>query len=100
MVDVTIAGRPYRLLLDTGAARTQLAADEYTSALRPVGEDVSSASFGASVIEPVVTVTELAVGPVRIARLEVTRGQRAAGPVLGMDVLGGTAAISGCRMLC
>jgi hypothetical protein len=88
MVDATIAGRPYRLLLDTGAARTQLNVDEYTSALQPVGEDVSSASFGGSVTEPVVTITDLAIGPLRLAELDVTRSQHGAGQVLGMDVLG------------
>src|SRR5215469_14223204 len=65
MVDVTIARRPYRLLLDTGAARTQLNGDKYTSALRAIGEHESSASFGSSVIEPVVTITDLAIGPLQ-----------------------------------
>ena len=35
MVEVTVAGRPYRLVLDTGAARSQLEADDYTSGLTP-----------------------------------------------------------------
>jgi Aspartyl protease len=88
LVDATIAGRPYRLLLDTGAARTQLNADEYTSALRPVGEDASAGSFGGSMTGPVVTVTDVAIGPLRLAALEVTRGGRGPGQALGMDVLG------------
>jgi len=88
MVDATIAGRPYRLVLDTGAARTQLNADEYTSALHPVGEDASSASFGSSVTEAVVTITDLAIGPLRLATIDVTRSERGLNPVLGMDVLG------------
>ncbi|HVB41882.1 MAG TPA: retropepsin-like aspartic protease [Streptosporangiaceae bacterium] len=87
MVDATIAGRPYRLLLDTGAARTQLRTDAYTSALRPVGEGMSSASFGSSVTEPVVTVSDLAIGPLRLATLDVARTERGLGQVLGMDVL-------------
>lgn len=92
LVDVTVAGRPYRLVLDTGAARTQLTADEYTSALRPVGEDASAGSFGGRVTEPVVTITDLVVGPLRIATLDVTRSgpklSHGPGPdVLGMDVL-------------
>ena len=49
MVDATIAGRPYQLVLDTGAARTQLDADEYTSGLSRVGEDSSFAAFGGRV---------------------------------------------------
>jgi hypothetical protein len=88
MVDATIAGRPYRLILDTGAARTQLSADEYTSALRPVGADASYGTFGGSVTEPVVTITDLAVGPLRIATLDVTRSERQLSQGLGMDVLG------------
>ncbi|MHB1431536.1 MAG: aspartyl protease family protein [Streptosporangiaceae bacterium] len=88
LVDAVVAGRPYRLLLDTGAARTQLRADDYTSALRPVGADESSASFGGSVTEPVVTVTDLALGSLRLASLDVTRGGHSRAQVLGMDVLG------------
>ncbi len=37
-VDVTIASRPYRLLLHTGAARTQLNLGEYTETLPPIGQ--------------------------------------------------------------
>jgi hypothetical protein len=88
LVDATIAGRRYRLLLDTGAARTQLDPDEYTSALRPVGQDSSSAAFGGRATDQVVTITDLAVGQLRVARLDVTRSQRATGSRLGMDVLG------------
>lgn len=88
LVDARIAGRPYRLILDTGAARTQLHADEYTSALRSVSEDASSASFGGRVSEPIVTITDLAIGPLRLASLDVTRSERGLGQVLGMDVLG------------
>lgn len=93
MVEATIAGRPYRLTLDTGAARTQLTADEYTSALRPVGEDASSGTFGGRVTRPLVTIADLVVGPLRIAALDVTRSGRtldqAPGTgILGMDVLG------------
>jgi predicted aspartyl protease len=88
LVDAVVAGRPYRLLLDTGAARTQLRADDYTSALRPVGADESSASFGGTVTEPVVTVTDLTLGSLRLASLDVTRGERGGAQVLGMDVLG------------
>ncbi len=87
MVDATIAGRPYRLVLDTGAAHTQLDADEYTSGLSPVGEDSSFAAFGGRVTDPVVTITDLEVGPLQVARLDVTRSERAAGNLLGMDVL-------------
>jgi hypothetical protein len=88
LVDATIAGRPYRLVLDTGAARTQLDADDYTSGLSPVGADASSAAFGGRVSDPVVTVTDLAAGDLRVAALDVTRSESAAGARLGMDVIG------------
>ena len=87
-VDATIAGRPYRLILDTGAARTTLDPDDYTRGLSPVGQDASSAAFGGRVTEPLVTVTDLAVGPLRVASLDVVRSEREVGSLLGMDVLG------------
>ncbi|MHB1594842.1 MAG: aspartyl protease family protein [Streptosporangiaceae bacterium] len=73
LVDAVVAGRPYRLLLDTGAARTRLRADDYTSALSPIDADASSASFGGTVTEPVVTVTDLTLGSLRLASLDVPR---------------------------
>ena len=33
MVDGTIAGRPYRFVLDTGTARTHVVADNFTTTL-------------------------------------------------------------------
>jgi hypothetical protein len=33
LVDGTIAGRPYRFVLDTGTARTKIVADEFTATL-------------------------------------------------------------------
>lgn len=88
LVDATVAGRPYRMVLDTGAARTQLEADEYTSALPVAGEDSSHAVFGGRVTDPLVTVTDLVAGALRVAALEVTRGAPGLGHRLGMDVLG------------
>ncbi len=88
LVDATIAGRPYRLVLDTGAARSQLEADEYTSGLPAAGEDTSLAAFGGRVTDPLVTVTDLVAGTLRVAALDVTRGARGLGHRLGMDVLG------------
>ena len=88
LVEATVAGRPYRMLLDTGAARSQLVADEYTLSLSPVHEDSSSAAFGGEVTDPVVTVTDLVAGPLRIPALDVTRSESGQGNLLGMDVLG------------
>jgi predicted aspartyl protease len=90
MVDGTIAGRPYRFILDTGAARTQVEADGYTAALSSVAGDSSSGVF-ASHAHPIVTITNLAVGPLQAATLEVTRAepvQQYVRNLLGMDVLG------------
>ena len=90
MVDGTVAGRSYRFILDTGAARTQLEADEYTTALRTVAVDTSSGAFGVRSANPVVTITDLAVGPLQAATLEVERvegGGPQARNLLGMDVL-------------
>ena len=88
LVEATVAGRPYRMLLDTGAARSQLEADEYTLSLSPVHGDSSSAAFGGQVTDPVVTVTDLVAGPLRIPALDVTRSERRLANLLGMDVLG------------
>ncbi|HET7012877.1 MAG TPA: aspartyl protease family protein [Streptosporangiaceae bacterium] len=88
MVDAIIAGRPYRLLLDTGAARSQLNSDEYTSALPTMDQAGSAAAFGGVVTMPVVTVTDVVIGPLRLAELDVRRSDRALPQLLGMDVLG------------
>lgn len=90
MVDGTIAGRPYRFILDTGAARTQVAADDYTTALSTVAEHSSAGAFGDRVTDPVVMVTDVAVGPLQAATLLVTRAERGRPPVsnlIGMDLL-------------
>lgn len=89
MVDGTVAGRPYRFIVDTGAVRTQLETDEYTSALATTPGESSSGMFG-SHCDPIVTVTDVAVGPLRVATLDVTRVSpipQRPGNLLGMDVL-------------
>jgi hypothetical protein len=86
-VDGTVAGRAYRFILDTGAARTQLTTDEYTGSLPAAGADSSAGAFGGWASNPLATVTGLVAGPLRAATLDVTRA--ADGPnLLGMDVLG------------
>jgi hypothetical protein len=87
-VDATIAGRPYRMTLDTGAGQTDLDADDYTRGLIPVGEDSSTGVFGVPVVYPVVTITDLAVGSLRLAALDVRLNEHVEGGLLGMDVLG------------
>jgi len=89
MVDGTVAARPYRFILDTGAARTQLEADEYTCTLEARPGENSSGVF-ASHRDPIVTVTDVAIGSLRVATLDVTRVSPAPprpGNLLGMDLL-------------
>ncbi len=88
--DGTVAGRPYRFLLDTGAARTRMAADEYTTTLQPAGTGGGHGAFG-PVTETIVTVTDVSVGPMRAPSLDVTLAAGAAhgAPcLLGMDLIG------------
>jgi aspartyl protease len=93
-VEGTAAGRRRRFLLDTGAARTQLVADDTTADLPVTGTDSSHGVFG-PVSHPLVTVPDLAIGPLRPGPLQVTRagGGEGAGQhnLLGMDVLRGYA---------
>lgn len=94
-VEATVAARSYRMLLDSGAARSQLPADEYTTGLAVVGRDSSSAAFGAAIDDVLVGVRELAVGSLRIPALDVTRGT--SGPaLLGLDVPAVTRPIRRC----
>ena len=89
MVDGAIAGRPYRFMLDTGAARTQIVADEVTAALPSRGQHSSSGVFAAGA-NPLVQICDLAVGPLTAPVIEVQRasaGQPGARNLLGMDVL-------------
>jgi len=89
MADGTVAGRPYRFIVDTGAARTQLEADDYTRTLAAAPGETSSGVF-APRRDPVVTVTDVAVGPLRAATLDVTRvspDPPRPGNLLGMDLL-------------
>jgi hypothetical protein len=88
MVDATIAGRPYRLVLDTGAARTQLNDDEYTSSLHPASEGPTSGASNRSATGPIVTVTDVVIGPLRRVELDVSRTERGRRNTLGMDLLG------------
>jgi gag-polyprotein putative aspartyl protease len=89
IVSGTVSGRPYQFLLDTGAARSTMACDQYTCSLPEVGEHASHGAFG-PIASPVVTVTDLRIGPIQIAELDIVRSDRA-GPgtanLLGMHVL-------------
>jgi hypothetical protein len=89
MVDGTVAGKPYRFVLDTAAARTQLEADEYTGALEAMPGESSSGVF-ASRSDEIITVRDVAIGSLRVATLDVTRVSPVPAQLrnlLGMDVL-------------
>jgi gag-polyprotein putative aspartyl protease len=88
--DGEVAGRPYRFLVDTGAARTTMAADDYTAGLPAVAAHGSHGTFGV-ISETLVTVADVAVGPLRASSLDVavTDAARPDAPcLLGMDVIG------------
>ena len=88
-VDGTIDGRPYRFLLDTGAARSCVIADEYTAALPSIEKHDSSGVFAAS-SEDVITVPSLTVGPITRQDFTLVRAP-ADSPgtptLIGMDLL-------------
>lgn len=79
-----VAGRPYRFLLDTGAAISRLPADELTGLLPDLRRDSSHGVFGAAGHD-VVRIRDLVVGTMSAPVLDVARGGSA---LLGMDVLG------------
>lgn len=89
MVDGTIDGHPYRFVVDTGAARTHVVADAFTSGFPSLRRHDSSGAFAASndvLIElPDVTVGSMHRGPIEVVRLPV--GQPGGRNLLGMDVL-------------
>lgn len=58
--DARDAGRCFRL--DTGAARAQLASDDYLASLTANGQDISAGIFGQTEVRDVVTVAGFAVG--------------------------------------
>ena len=89
LVDVTIGTTKYRFLLDTGAARTSVVFDNYTSALDSLGKSNSSGVF-AKISDDLVTLPSFDLGPISKKDLTVAR-TAGSGPgvrnLVGMDVL-------------
>lgn len=89
-VDGAVAGRGYRFTLDTGAASTQLLADEFTVGLSSEGVRTSKGVFAARV-NSAVTLPEVSVGstsPVTLKTATLTpASQPGARNLLGMDFL-------------
>ena len=88
-VDGYVDGRPYRFLLDTGAARSSLVSDTYTSGIVSLDSDESSGLF-ASARSDLITVDELELGPISRREFVVTRAAPNAkghANIIGMDLL-------------
>jgi hypothetical protein len=88
-VDGQIDRRPYRFLLDTGAARTSVVADDYLSGLEVVGQHGSSGVFAAT-HDDLITVPDITLGVITHHNLVVTRARSVEGgrgTLLGMDIL-------------
>jgi len=88
-VDGFVDGRPYRFLLDTGAARSALVFDDYTATFDSAATNHSSGVF-ARRSEDVISVPSLEVGPIAKHDFQMVRAE-AQNPqlrnLIGMDVL-------------
>jgi len=89
LVDGTIGGFPYRFRLDTGAARSSVIFDDYTSTFDCIETRDSSGVFATSRLE-VIRVPSIELGPIRKQDVLVNRAEahpRVRTNLLGMDVL-------------
>lgn len=89
LVDGLVAGRPYRFLLDTGAAQTSLVHDELTSTFASSGRVESSGVFAAGTDESI-TIPSLRVGPIHVEDFVAVRaaaGSASERGLIGMDLL-------------
>lgn len=89
LTEARFAGRTYLCLLDTGAAKTTLVWDEFTSTLPAKSESSSHGALG-STTNSVVLVPSFELGPIThkeiaVARLSVDHGYPR--NLIGMDVL-------------
>ncbi len=90
MVAATLAGHQRWFRLDTGAARTQVLADDELAELAPVRAESSAGAFGQAASFEIVTVRDLIIGDLVVPELDVSRVAPDSGQqyLLGMDVLG------------
>ena len=89
LVEGAIDGRPYRFLLDTGAARTRVAFDNYTATFDCIEKNNSSGVFAAS-SQDVIRVPRIELGPISkqnfpLVRLGENDPERT--NLIGMDLL-------------
>ncbi len=88
-VDGTVGGKKYRFLLDTGAARTTVQLDEYTSTFNSIEKSNSSGAF-TKTIDDLITVPYVELGPIlkksfTIARMVENSPDKR--NLIGMDIL-------------
>lgn len=88
-VEGLLDGMPYRFLLDTGAAKTRVLWDLYTSSFESVGQHFSSGVFAGSSNE-VITIPRIEVGPIAANDFTVVRvngDTQGMTHLIGMDLL-------------
>ena len=89
-IEGTVDGHHYRFILDTGAGRTHLVADDVTAALASRGSQESVGVLARS-SEQLVRIPDVTVGPMRRIELDAIRHSKdhpAPRNLLGMDVIG------------
>ncbi len=89
LVDGRLGDRPYRFLLDTGAARTSVQLDDYTSTFSSEATSSSSGVF-APIHDDVITVPSLEIGPISKQNFTLVRSNdphRSIRGLIGMDIL-------------
>lgn len=88
-VDGTIGGRPYRFLLDTGAARSSVVSDDYTAAFDTVETNRSAGVF-APTDDALIVVPRIEVGPIVKDHFTLVRASTTnphVSNLIGMDLL-------------
>jgi predicted aspartyl protease len=89
LVDATIGGFPYRFLLDTGAARSRVVFDDYTSTFDGP-EHHSSAGVFAAGTQEVIRVLWIELGPISkqdVPLIRLAASDRERTNLIGMDLL-------------
>ena len=71
-VDGKIGGKEYRFILDTGAAKTSVQYDDYTSIFEPIQKNNSSGVFAKS-NDDLITVPYIELGPILVKNFTLAR---------------------------
>jgi len=89
-VDGTVGGKSYRFRLDTGARRTSIMSDDFTSGFKVVGTNKSSGAF-AKTKDDLVETPEVRVGSLSqpsVTAIRIPKNVKRRDNLLGMDFLG------------